>query len=154
MKQVSLFVGSLLASSLCFAGTVVYTGPSNEKLTIEDVPKLGKKTALLKFDGFDSPWAGKVIQVEKESGSSGDSYFFNYELELSSGKIKKRYQIVTSAGYELKNGSRVQKIKLYYQGMASANNPPTLDYDEKLSKSSLPSLLPQHEKTPFKPDVD
>ena len=75
-------------------------------------------------------------------------------MELSSGIQKRHYQIIVGTGYELKNGSRVKKIELYYPEMPD-HKPVDLVYDEAASKSAQAAdLIGKLKKTPFKPDVD
>lgn len=139
-----------------FAGVSAYSGDSGEKLYIESASALGKETYLLKFEGVESPWAGKVIQAKRTvNGSDKESFAFDYELELSSGVQKRTYQIVTDAGQELVKGSRVKKVELHYQDNAEANKSIKLNQDRKLTEASQKINLPsENKKSPFKPDVN
>ena len=153
-KLVFASISALLVHVPAVAGVLVYTGLSSEKLTIEDAPKVGKDVAMVKFEGVESPWADKVIQTKREGNPNGDRYSFEYDLELSSGVKKRTYTLVVGAGYELKNGSRLKKIELFYPDMPN-HKPIELVYDEALSKSSQKAdLIGQFKKSPFKPDVD
>lgn len=153
---------SLLALVFClatvpaFAGVAAYSGDSGEKLFLESAPALGKEAYLLKFEGVDSPWNNKVILVKRKVDSRQDERFsFDYDLELSSGVQKKNYEIVTQAGFELIEGSRVKKIELHFQGTTKKVNSVKLNQDRKLTDASQKvDLVAAHKKAPFKPDVD
>jgi hypothetical protein len=151
-----VFLFTILAALPAFAGVAAYSGESGEKVFIEAAPSLGKEAYLLKFEGPDSPWAGKVIQVKRTATSGGDERFaFDYDLELSDGVHKRTYQIVTEGGYGLIEGSRVRQIKLFYQGTPRMPNGLKLSHDRKLTEASQKiNLLAEHKKSPFKPDVD
>jgi hypothetical protein len=142
-----------LSAPIAFAGTVAYTGASDEKLFIQEATKLGKNVFLIKFQGIESKWSDKVIKTTRTTSPIGDRYSFEYNLELSSGVQKKSYQIVVSNGYELKNGSRVPKIQLFTQEMPN-QKPYELDYDGALTKASGADLISEYNKSPFVPDVD
>lgn len=153
LKKLALVVCAcpLLAN----AGVLVFNGMSSEKVTIEEAPKQGKDVAYLKMEGVESPWAGKVIKMKKTSHSSGDRYAFEYDLELSSGIQKRTYQMVLDGGFELIAGSRVKKIKLFYQGMPDSRKPVELNYDKDDTKASQKlDLAGEYARAPFKPDVD
>jgi hypothetical protein len=144
------------ASLPAFAGVAAFSGDSGEKLFIEAAPSLGKDAYLLKFEGPKSPWAGKVIQVKRTTNGSGDERFsFEYDLELSAGVQKRTYTVVTDAGFELIEGSRVKKVELHYEGMPDKRKGLPLNQDRKLTEASQKiNLLAQHKKSSFKPEVD
>jgi len=127
-----------------FAGVMAFEGMAGEKLFIESAPKLGKAVHFIKFEGVESPWANKVIKVEKESGRS-QRYSFEYEMELSSGIKKRSYQIVV--------GNSETVLDLHFQG--DSTSPVKLTYDRALTKESQKiDLQAQYNKDPFKPEVD
>ncbi|MDZ4085036.1 MAG: hypothetical protein U1E10_18990, partial [Bdellovibrionales bacterium] len=137
MKNLFLTVFALLVSgcfaSAAFAGVEGYSGLSSEKLFIESATKLGKETFLVKFEGIESDWSGKVIKTKREKTSRGDRFGFEYDLELSSGIQKRHYNILVEAGKTLKNGTLVRQMDLYTPG---SKDPLRLTYDEALTKSS------------------
>lgn len=155
MKSIIALALALIATP-AFAGVIAFSGDAGEKLFIEDAPALGKDAALLKFEGPSSDWAGKVIKVKREKTiRNDDRYSFDYDLELSSGIQKKTYTMVTEAGYELTEGSRVKKISLFFNGMSDRNKPPKLNQDRKLTEASQKiNLAAEYKKAPFKPDPD
>ncbi len=141
-----------LSTATVMAGVEGYSGLSTEKLFIESASKLGKETYLVKFEGIESDWAGKVIKTTREKTSSGERFGFEYDLELSSGIQKRHYNILVEAGKTLKNGTMVRQIDLYTPG---TKDPMRLTYDEALTKTSQAlNLAAEHGKAPFKPDVD
>jgi hypothetical protein len=156
MKNLFLTVFALLVSgcfaSAAFAGVEGYSGLSSEKLFIESATKLGKETFLVKFEGIESDWSGKVIKTKREKTSRGDRFGFEYDLELSSGIQKRHYNILVEAGKTLKNGTLVRQMDLYTPG---SKDPLRLTYDEALTKSSQGvDLATEHGKSPYKPEVD
>src|SRR4051812_4178307 len=122
------------AFSSAQAGVTAYSGPSSEKLFIESAPKLGAKVFLVKIDGIESAWAGKVIKTTKREAPAGDRYSFDYVLELSTGNINKTFEMITGDGFELVKGSRIPKVQVFYS--ESPVDPVTLKYDEKLTRAS------------------
>lgn len=147
-----LFLFSGLAVGEAAAGVEGYSGLSSEKLFIESASKLGKETFLVKFEGIESDWSGKVIKTTREKTSRGDRFGFEYDLELSSGIQKRHYNILVEAGKTMKNGSLVRQMDLYTPG---SKDPLKLTYDEALTKSSQGlNLNAEHAKSPYKPDVD
>lgn len=155
MKTIISFILAL-TSLPAFAGVAAYSGDSGEKMFIESAPSLGKEMFLLKFEGPESDWAGKVIKVKRQIIGSGDERFsFDYDLELSSGIQHKNYTIVTEGGYELIDGSRVKKVEIYYNGMADHRKGLKLNQDRKLTEASQKiNLAAEYKKSPFKPDPE
>lgn len=49
------------------ASVVAFSGEGAEKLYIESASSLGKDVYLVKFEGIESPWAGKVIKTVREN---------------------------------------------------------------------------------------
>jgi hypothetical protein len=157
MEMKSLILTSLvLFTSASFAGVAAFSGDAGEKMYIEAAPALGKEIYLLKFEGPASDWAGKVIKVKRELTSRGDErYSFEYDLELSSGVMKRTYNIVTEGGFELIEGSRVKKVDLYFNGMPDVRKPLKLNQDRRLTEASQKiGLAAEYKKSPFKPDPD
>jgi hypothetical protein len=153
VKKLALI--ALAAPMIANAGVLVFTGLSSEKVTIEDAPKQGKDVAYFKIEGVESPWAGKVIKGKKTSHHSGDRYSFEYELELSSGVKKRTYEMILAGGKELRNGSLVPKIKVFFEGMPDVRKPVELVYDADQTKASQKLDLPgEFARAPFKPEVD
>ncbi len=139
--------------SICKASVIAFSGEGSEKLFIESASDLGKDVYLLKFEGIDSPWAGKVIKTTREVRPSGERYGFTYDLELSSGVQQKSYNILVEAGKTLKNGSMLRQMDLYHP--KAGQKAPRLVYDEALSKQSQKlGLVAEYKKTPYKPEVD
>lgn len=156
MKNIFLssfvFLLSCFVGGSAFAGVEGYSGLSSEKLFIESATKLGKETFLVKFEGIESDWSGKVIKTKREKTSRGDRFGFEYDLELSSGIQKRHYNILVEAGKTLKNGTLVRQMDLYTPG---SKDPLRLTYDEALTKSSQGvNLAAEHGKSPYKPEVD
>lgn len=156
MKKLLLAAFALSLSgfgaSAAFAGVEGYSGLSSEKLFIESATKLGKETFLVKFEGIESDWSGKVIKTKREKTSRGDRFGFEYDLELSSGIQKRHYNILVEAGKTLKNGTLVRQMDLYTPG---SKDPLRLTYDEALTKASQGvDLATEHGKSPYKPEVD
>jgi hypothetical protein len=151
MKTIVTIIALQLFTLTAFAGVKAYTGQAGEKLYIESAPKLGKKiTHLVKFEGTDSSWDGKVIAVEKDNK---DRYSFEYDLELSNGTHKRTYTIIVPAGSDLVNGSRVDRIELHTQDFKG--KPVFFNYSADLTNSSQKvGLGDEHKKSPFKPEVD
>ncbi len=135
------------------ASVVAFSGEGAERLYIESASALGKDVYLVKFEGIESPWAGKVIKTVRENRHNGERYGFTYDLELSSGVQKRDYNILVEAGKTLKNGSLLRQMDLYYPG--AGQKPPRLVYDESLSKQSQKiGLAAEYKKSPYKPEVD
>lgn len=155
MKSILVLVLSLVSFPV-FAGVTAYSGDAGEKMFLEAAPALGKDAYLIKFEGVDSPWNDKVILVKRKIDSRQDERFsFDYDLELSSGIQKKNYEILTQAGFELIEGSRVKKVELHYQGTKARVASVKLNQDRKLTDASQKvDLVAAHKKAPFKPDVD
>jgi hypothetical protein len=155
MKHLILAIFVLFSGS-SFAGVAAFSGDAGEKMFIEAAPALGKEIYLLKFEGPTSDWAGKVIKVKREITSRGDErYSFDYEVELSSGILKKTYNIVTEGGFELIEGSRVKKVEIYFNGMPDHRKPLKLNQDRRLTEASQKiNLAAEYKKSPFKPDPD
>lgn len=146
-------VSGAIVSVTAQASVVAFSGEGAEKLFIESASSLGKDVYLVKFEGIESPWAGKVIKTVRESRHNGERYGFTYDLELSSGVQKRDYNILVEAGKTLKNGSLVRQMDLYYPG--AGQKPPRLVYDEALSKQSQKvGLAAEYKKSPYKPEVD
>jgi ribosomal protein S16 len=147
----ALFVSSLLAGP-AFAGVAAYTGPSGEKLFIEQAPSIGKSAHVIKFEGPASAWAGKPIVTELQERPSANRYAFEYDKKVGSRTKKQEYQIVVDDGFELVKGSRVKKVKLYFP--ESSGKPVVLKHDEALTSASQAiNLAAESTKTPFKPQV-
>ncbi len=158
MKNHSLVIGSfiisagLLLSSFAQAGVAAFGGEAGEKLFIQDAPKLGKNAALVKFEGIESPWAGKVIRVDRTKLSGGERYAFEYDLGLSGPKQMRQWQIVVESGSKLVKGTQSRKMELYIQGK---QGPTVVVHDMDLTAASQKlDLIAEHKKTPFKPEVD
>ena len=156
MKNIYLSAFAFLISNVAIghvsAGVEGYSGLSSEKLFIESASKLGKETFLVKFEGIESDWSGKVIKTKREKTSRGDRFGFEYDLELSSGIQKRHYNILVEAGKTMKNGSLVRQMDLYTPG---SKDPLKLTYDEALTKSSQElNLTAEHKKSPYTPEVD
>ena len=131
------------------AGVSAYVGTAGEKLFIETGSAMGAKKALIKMEGFESKWSGKVIAVDKND----TRYSFKYDLELSSGVQKKTWQIIVPAGSDLIKGSRVDRIEVYLQ--EAPTKPTVLTHDANLTASSQNiNLAAESKKSPFKPEVD
>lgn len=142
-----------LVSSIGQASVIAFTGEGSEKLFIESASQLGKDVYIVKFEGIDSPWAGKAIKTTREVRHNGERYGFTYDLELSSGVQQRSYNILVEAGKTMKNGSLVRQMDLYHP--KAGQKAPRLVYDEALSKQSQKlGLVAEFQKTPYKPEVD
>jgi hypothetical protein len=142
--MVSFFLVVLLTTP---AGAAVkaYTGDASETLLVEDAPELGKSVALIKFTGISSAWAGKVIRTSRAESPGGDTFSFEYEVELSSGKQQRRYTILVEAG----NGKCAD---LY---LPEKQKPLRFRHDRWLTERSQEAGLPvEYRKSPFKPLVE
>ena len=150
-KIYSVFLGLLIISPFsAFAGLSAYSGTAGEKVFIESGDK---ESAFMKIDGVKSPWAGKVIKVEKVTAGSSYRYSFDYTIELSTGKIKRTYTPIVADGETLVKGSVVPKIRLYYTGVTKDGI--KLNWDETLTNSSQSmNLAAQYKKAPFTPEID
>lgn len=151
-KKTIYTVGFLMlsTSNIAFAGVSAYSGTSGEKVFIESTEK---ETAYVKIEGLKSAWAGQVFKVKKQSASSGDRYSFDYEIELSSGKVKKSYTPIVFNGETLVKGTIVKKMILYVPG--GEKNGTSLNWDEDLTKSSQKiDLQGAFKAKPFSPEVD
>ncbi len=147
----AVFVSAFLSAS-AFAGVAAYTGPSGEQLFIEQAPSIGKSAHVIKFEGPASAWAGKPIVTELQERPSANRYAFEYEKKVGSRTKKQEYQIVVDDGFELVNGSRVKKVKLYFP--EASGKPVVLKHDDALTKSSQAiNLAGESTKAPFKPQV-
>jgi hypothetical protein len=146
----TLFLLGLLAITPAAKAAVTgYVGAGAETLLVDTIG--GKSYA--KLSGVTSPWADKVIQLSKRDTPSGDRYSFNYEEELSSGKISKTYEMITGAGKTLIEGSLVPQISVFYPGRPEGGL--KMHTDAKLSKDSQKvNLAEEYKKAPFTPDMD
>ena len=158
MKNHSLLIGSLVISatllltSFAQAGVAAFGGEAGEKLFIQDAPKLGKNVALVKFEGIESPWAGKVIRVDRTKMSGGERYAFEYDLGLSGPKQMRQYQIVVESGTKLVKGTQSKKMELFVEGK---QGPTIVVHDMDLTASSQKlDLIAEYKKSPFTPEVD
>lgn len=150
MICVALVSGTL---SVAHASVLAFSGEGAEKLFIESASALGKNVFLVKFEGIESPWAGKVIKTVRETRHNGERYGFTYDLELSSGVQKRDYNILVEAGKTMKNGSLVRQMELYHPG--AGKKAPRLVYDAALSQQSQKiGLAAEYKKSPYQPEVD
>lgn len=141
-----------LIGSFAQAGVAVFVGEAGEKLFIQDAPKLGPTKSLIKFEGIESPWAGKVIQVERAKASGGERYSFEYDLGLSGPKQMRHYQVVVESGSKLVKGTMAKKMELYVQGKKGAT---VVVHDMDMTAASQKvDLVAEQKKAPFVPEVD
>lgn len=144
----------LIFSGQSYAGVIAYSGDAGEKLYIESAPLLGKDAYLVKLEGVSSDWSGKIIKLKKESGFD-DRYSFDYSYELSGGIQHRTYNMITSAGFELIDGTRVKKIEVAYKGMSDLRSGLKLNHDRKLTEASQNiNLAAEYKKSPYKPDPE
>jgi hypothetical protein len=152
-----IFLGLILLlviSADAFAGVAAYSGESGEKLFIESAFSIGKRTYLIKFEGPESKWAGKVIETKLEPGGNSERYSFDYDLVLSNGTHKRTYQIIVENGTALVKGSAVKRVQLFFPEN-QGEKPMTLTHDKELTEASQKiNLISEHKKSPFKPEVD
>lgn len=143
---------AVLGPAVGFAGIAVYTGDSGEKLFIQDAPSAGSNVAMIKFEGIESPWAGKVIQVDRSKSARGDRYGFEYDLGISGPKQMRHYEIVVESGSKMLNGTSAKTVDLYVQGK---RGPIKMVHDrEQTMASQKLDLVAERKKSPFTPEVD
>lgn len=147
----SLFVG--LVSGSAHGLTLALASNSGAEIMIDSAPELGKLAHLLKFSGIKSKWADKVMQVKIEQGRTSERYFFDYTLDLSSGKQPRTYYILVENGKTLIGGSLVRKFELY---LPEGNNKAYEFYEspELAKKEKATDLAKIYKKSPFMPEVD
>lgn len=146
-------IGLLLFASPLWAQTSVYQGESNEKLTLQMTPQLGKNAALVQFEGVPaSTWQNKIIQVKKEKVGDTGSYFFEYQVELTGGKQKRRYLLLEESASKLIRGTEAKGLHLFVPG---EKEPVKFYHDADLTKQARHvNLVDQYKKNPFQPTVD
>ncbi|CAN5447047.1 hypothetical protein BH10BDE1_BH10BDE1_06650 [soil metagenome] len=144
MAVVSILMGS--ATSV-FAGMMVFTGDAGEKLWIQDAPKLGADVAIMKIEGVESEWQGKLIRVVKSNSTTGDRYHFDYKH----GSKTRQYFPIVEAGKTLVAGTITRQVELY---APKIRNPMILKYNSELTKSSVVDLPAEFSKTPYTPKID
>lgn len=147
------FLASLVTlSSASFAGVEAYSGTGGQKLIIEEASGLGSDMYLVRMSGIYPEWDNKIIPTKKRSGSVA-KYEFDYEEELSSGKIKKTYGLVTEARDTLVNGTIVKQVTVWTPNKMKDGT--TLSWDKDLTASSQHvNLAEEHKKKPYKPTVE
>jgi len=154
LKRLALAVSVvfILSPMAAHADVVAYSSGAKQ-LFIESAPQLGKKTYLIEFTGVDSHWSGKVIKVEKNITPSGDRYSFEHDVNLSSGTIKRNYQILVDGDPTLVQGTIVPVIELYYVG--GSNDGLLFAQDGGLTKSSQNiNLAQQYQSAPYQPEME
>ena len=145
-----LVAAFILRPDLALAGVSAFTGTSGEKVFIESADK---EMSFIKIEGLKSAWTDKVFKTKKESSQSGDKYSFDYEIELSDGKLTRTYTPVVFDGETLVQGTVVKKIKLYVSGGPKGGT--SMAWNEALTNSSQNiDLAKQFKKSPFVPEVD
>jgi hypothetical protein len=138
---------------MAHADVVAYSAPGNKHVFVESAPQIGAKSYLIKFTGITSPWADKVVKVEQTTTPSGSRYSFDYEIELSSGKIKRTYQILLDGEGTLVSGTIVPTVELYYSG--GPRDGVEFAQDAALTQSSQNiGLAQQYQTAPYSPVVE
>lgn len=147
----TLLVG--LISTSAQGLTLALASNTGGEIIIDSAPDMGKLAHLLKISGIKSKWADKVIQVKIEQGRSSERYFFDYTLDLSSGKQPRTYYILVENGKTLIGGSLVRKFELY---LPEGNNKAYEFYEsaELAKKEKATDLAKIYKKSPFTPEVD
>ena len=144
---------SVLVSTSAQALTLALTSNSGAEVIIDSTPEIGKLSHLLKISGIKSKWADKVMLVKLEQTHNSERYFFDYTLDLSSGKQPRTYYILIENGKTLIGGSLVRKFELYLpEGNSKAYE--FYESPELAKKAKATDLAKVYKKSPFKPEVD
>lgn len=144
VAMVSILLG---AASSAFAGMMVFTGDAGEKLWIQDAPKLGPDVAIMKIEGVESDWQGKLIRVVKSSHSTGDRYHFDYKR----GSKTRQYFPIVETAKTLVAGTITRQFELY---TPKNRDPIILKHNSELTKSSVVDLPAEFSKNPYTPKID
>ena len=145
--QLSLSAALTIVSVSASAGMIAFSGDAGEKLWIQDAPKLGTDAAIMKFEGIESDWQGKLLKVEKSNHSNGVRYHFDYKR----GSKTLSYVPVVETGKTMIAGTITRRIELY---IPKHKDPIVLKHDLDLTKSSQSTdLVGDFAKSPFTPNM-
>lgn len=148
-----LCAGLLAASSAAQAAIYILKGKGGETITLESAPELGADMYLIKIDGADTVWSGKVFAVKKKVYGESDRYGFDYTVDLSSGPQAKSYQVLVETDGTLQNGSIADTYDLYVPEVKGV----PLEFVQDLAASHAyekGSLGTIYKQQPFKPVVE
>ena len=136
-----------------FAGIEAFSTSSAQKLFLEEGMKSEADVYYVKFTGVKGEWSDKVFNVKKTKRNSDQyTYSFDYKLVLSNGSHDRTYQLITDEGFELVNGTRVRRIKLWTPEFGRDGIVFVFDKD-LTEKSQKLSLEEQGKKKAFVPEV-
>ena len=146
--QLALSASLSLTATSASAGMIAFTGDAGEKLWIQDAPKLGVDSAIMKFEGIESEWSGKLLKVEKSTHSNGFRYHFDYKR----GSKTRSYYPIVEIGRTMIAGTITRRIELY---IPKHKGPVVLKHDVELTKSSQSTdLVADFAKTPYAPKIE
>ncbi len=154
IQVINIFLVQIIAivffslSSTSFASIIVFTGDAGEKLWIQNAPKLGPDAAVIKIEGIETDWQGKLIRVEKSNHQSGDRYHFDYKR----GSKKLSYYPIVETSKTLISGTITRRMEVYVP--PRKKDPIILKHDIGLTKDSQSlDLIGEFAKNPYKPII-
>lgn len=90
-------------------------GAGDVSVSLVSAPELGDAAYLLRIDGVESAWAGRVFKVYKRGREGRTRYGFPYDLVPGSGVRGSRYyEVLVETGKVMRDGNLLRSYELHF----------------------------------------